>query len=97
MRRDRRSSGFDHHLRLDEAALRPLEFRARVDFAGESGTYAAFGAIAGDLGEPLGGGFLGGRPGDLLAVGRIFGVLRGGSRSEQEDGDERLPDAIRIQ
>ncbi len=78
-------------------ALRPLEFRAGVDFAGESGADAAFGAIARDLGEPLGGGFPGGWPGDLLAVGGIFGVLRGSSQSEQEDGDERLADAIRIQ
>ncbi len=86
-----------HHLRLDEAALRPLEFGAGIDLAGESGADTSFGAIARDLGEPLGGGIFGGWPGDLLAVGRIFGVLRVGPESEQEDGGEPVPDAIRIQ
>ena len=88
---------FHHGLRLYEGALGPLELGARVDFTRESGAYAALGAVAGDFGEPVGGGFLGGRAGDLLAVGRISGVLCESGEGEQADRDEPLPDAIRIQ
>ena len=88
---------FHHRLRLDEGALGPLELGARVDFTRESGAYAALGAVSRDFGEPVGGGFLGGRAGDLLAVGRISGVLCESGEGEQADRDEPLPDAIRIQ
>ena len=87
---------FHHGLGLDEGALRPLEFGARVEVAGETGADAAFGAVARDLGEPLGRGVFGGRAGDLLAVGRVLGVLRG-PREVSTPWRRTGFDAIRIQ
>ncbi len=72
----------DHRLRLDEAALRPLQLGPFVDVAAQAGADAALGAILPHLLQPFGGVGFGGRPGELLPLRRVLGVL-----SQKQSGD----------
>ena len=89
---------FHHGLRLDEAALGPLQFGALVEFAVQAGADTTLLTVLLQLLQPLGGVGLRGRAGKLLALRRVLGVLGQQERDcQQADGRRQDQKAAIVQ
>jgi hypothetical protein len=78
----------DHHLRLEEIALRPRELGPRILLAAIAGTNQPLIAPVADVAQPIGKFGWRGRPGNLVALGRITSILSPQGNAEENKAGE---------